>query len=169
LNTTITESEPSLQAIGQFFSSDKIKFFSRPSYLLLTTASTIFISEIFIMMVMKFLPPLSALPEAILDAALLILMVFPSLYFFVFKLQNQHIEQYRRADADKDILIGELHKTLEEVKTLRGIVPVCASCKKIRDDNGFWQQVDVYLSTYSDAMISHGCCPECAEKILKTL
>ena len=144
-------------------------FFNRPSYLLFTTASTIFISEILIMMLMKFLPPLAALPEAILDAVLLILMVFPSLYFFVFKLQSQHIEQHRLAEVDKDILIAELHKALEEVKTLRGIVPVCASCKKIRDDNGFWQQVDVYLSTYSDAMISHGCCSECAERILNTL
>jgi hypothetical protein len=151
------------------FSSDNMKFFHRPSYLLLTTASTIFVSEILIMVLIKCLPPLPTLQETLLDAVLLSLMVFPSLYFFVFKLLNQYIAQQRQNEVEKDTLIAELHTALNEVKILRGIIPICASCKKIRDDKGFWQQVEVYISAHSDALFSHGCCPECAEEIIQTL
>jgi hypothetical protein len=112
---------------------------------------------------------MTTLQETLLDALLLSFMVFPSLYYFVFKLLHQYIEQQQRAKEEKDTLIAELHSALNEVKTLRGIIPICASCKKIRDDNGFWQQVEVYVSAHSDVMFSHGCCPECAEKIIESL
>ena len=59
----------------------------------------------------------------------------------------------------------ELQKALNEVKTLRGFIPICSSCKKIRDDKGFWQQVEIYISAHSDAVISHGICPECVNKL----
>ncbi len=60
--------------------------------------------------------------------------------------------------------IEELHRALGEIKTLRGIVPICASCKKIRDDKGFWSQVEVYVRDHSEAEFSHGICPECEKK-----
>ena len=52
----------------------------------------------------------------------------------------------------------------QEVKTLRGILPLCSFCKKIRDDKGYWEQVDVYIHKYSEADISHSICPECIKK-----
>lgn len=58
-----------------------------------------------------------------------------------------------------------LTQALDEVKTLRGIVPICAACKKIRDDQGYWQQVDVYLHEHTEADFSHGICPECLSKL----
>jgi DNA-binding response OmpR family regulator len=61
--------------------------------------------------------------------------------------------------------VGELLLALAEIKTLRGIVPICASCKKIRDDAGFWQQVDVYVRDHTEAEFSHGICPECMKKL----
>jgi len=57
----------------------------------------------------------------------------------------------------------ELKRAREEIKTLRGIIPICSSCKKIRDDKGYWQQVDAYLHSHTEALFSHGICPECAE------
>ena len=150
-------------------STEGIKSISRPSYLLLITAGSIFVSEILIMMVLRFVPPLPPFEEALIDAALLSFTVFPVLYFFIFRLLNQHIAQQRLTEAEKDTLIAELHTALDEVKTLRGIVPICASCKKIRDDKGFWQQVEVYVSAHSEAMFSHGSCPECTEKLNRTL
>ncbi len=60
--------------------------------------------------------------------------------------------------------IRERDEALEQIKTLRGIIPICASCKKIRDDKGYWNQVEVYVSQHSDAEFSHGLCPECFEK-----
>ena len=71
----------------------------------------------------------------------------------------------KRLEQEKDRLIAELQRALSEVKTLRGIVPICAKCKRIRDDNGFWQQVEVYVRDHSEAEFSHGLCEECCQKL----
>ncbi|MCB2183754.1 MAG: hypothetical protein KQH63_17095 [Desulfobulbaceae bacterium] len=60
--------------------------------------------------------------------------------------------------------VAKLEKALREVKTLRGILPICSYCKKIRDDEGYWDQVEVYLKKRSDADFSHGICPSCLEE-----
>lgn len=62
-------------------------------------------------------------------------------------------------------LVVELKKALEEIKTLSGFLPICASCKKIRDDRGYWNELERYISEHSEAQFSHGLCPECAEKL----
>jgi len=59
----------------------------------------------------------------------------------------------------------ELESTISEVKTLRGLLPICASCKKVRDDKGYWNQIDNYLETHSEVEFSHGLCPDCAKKL----
>ena len=60
--------------------------------------------------------------------------------------------------------IEELQRAMAEIKTLRGIVPICANCKKIRDDQGYWCQVEVYVRDHTEAQFSHGICPECIKK-----
>ena len=69
------------------------------------------------------------------------------------------------ADADKEKLIAELQKALAAIKRLQGILPICASCKRIREDNGYWTQVESYIREHSEAEFSHGICPECAKKL----
>jgi DNA-binding response OmpR family regulator len=61
--------------------------------------------------------------------------------------------------------IEELRQALDQVKTLRGIVPICANCKNIRDDQGYWNQVDVYIRDHSEAQLIHGICPDCMKKL----
>lgn len=61
--------------------------------------------------------------------------------------------------------LAELRDALDHVKTLRGIVPICASCKRIRDDQGYWKQVEAYVREHTNAEFSHGICPECAAKL----
>mgnify|MGYP001244480900 CR=1 FL=1 len=61
--------------------------------------------------------------------------------------------------------IEELRHALDQIKTLRGIVPICASCKKIRDDKGYWSQVEVYVRDHTEAQFSHGICPECMTQL----
>lgn len=63
----------------------------------------------------------------------------------------------------------ELEKALDEIKTLRGIIPICANCKKIRDDKGYWEQVEVYVSDRSEAEFSHSICPECLKVLYPKL
>ena len=70
----------------------------------------------------------------------------------------------RRLQQQLEKRNNKLQKALDEIKTLRGIIPICAWCKKIRDDEGFWEQVEDYFTERSDAMFSHGICPDCLEK-----
>lgn len=58
-----------------------------------------------------------------------------------------------------------IQEQLEEINTLRGILPICANCKKIRNDDGFWEEVDIYIDNHSMAEFSHGICAECAKKL----
>ncbi|EKD35549.1 MAG: hypothetical protein ACD_75C01861G0001, partial [uncultured bacterium] len=79
----------------------------------------------------------------------------------------------RRA-SNRDIteakeLEQELREALSKVKLLSGFIPICASCKKIRDDSGYWQQIEAYIRDRSEAEFSHGICPDCAKKLYPDL
>ncbi len=67
-----------------------------------------------------------------------------------------------QAAKERERLIAQLEKALGEVKRLSGLLPICASCKKIRDENNTWQPIEQYIHTHSEADFSHGICPECA-------
>lgn len=78
------------------------------------------------------------------------------------------IEQRRAAQknaVEREKLIQELQAALEKVKLLSGFLPICASCKKIRDDKGYWTQIEAYIREHSEAEFSHGICPECAKTL----
>ncbi len=60
---------------------------------------------------------------------------------------------------------AQLQKALDSIKTLKGLLPICSKCKKIRDDKGYWNQIETYIETYSDALFSHGLCPICVEEM----
>jgi PAS domain S-box-containing protein len=75
------------------------------------------------------------------------------------------ISRSKQAETEREKLIDELKESLSKIKTLSGLLPICASCKKIKDDNGYWHQVEVYIKENSDAEFSHGLCPECTEKL----
>ena len=75
---------------------------------------------------------------------------------------SRDITERKRTEQERESLIIELKKALEQVKTLGGLVPICASCKKIRDDKGYWNQLEKYLGEHTDAKLTHGLCPDCA-------
>lgn len=62
-------------------------------------------------------------------------------------------------------LLAQLEYSMKEIRQLRGFLPICANCKKIRDDKGYWTQVEVYISNHSNTEFSHGICPDCAQKL----
>ena len=90
-------------------------------------------------------------------------------------LQKINLEMHRemqeriRAQGEKDRLIVELKDALSKVKTLSGLLPICASCKKIRDDKGYWNQIEHYIRGHSEAEFSHSICPECARKTIEEI
>ena len=79
--------------------------------------------------------------------------------------QRSLAEAKRRAEEEKERLIVELQHALASVKTLSGLLPICAGCKKIRNDDGYWTMVETYLSEHSDAEFSHGICPDCGKEL----
>jgi HAMP domain-containing protein len=74
---------------------------------------------------------------------------------------NAMVAGRRTADDAQKLLIAELHTALGNVRLLEGLLPICASCKRIRDDRGYWNQIESYISAHADVQFSHGLCPEC--------
>ena len=77
----------------------------------------------------------------------------------------QNISARIKAENAKGELIGDLQEALDKVNLLGGLLPICASCKKIRDDKGYWNQIETYIRDHSEAEFSHGICPDCAKKL----
>jgi PAS domain S-box-containing protein len=78
---------------------------------------------------------------------------------------TRDINDLMNAQTARDKLIKELQNALADVKTLSGLVPICANCKQIRDDKGFWTQVEFYIQQRSEARFTHGICPDCMKKL----
>jgi DNA-binding response OmpR family regulator len=72
------------------------------------------------------------------------------------------ITERKAAEQEREQLIGQLQDALASIKTLRGLVPICAACKNIRDDSGYWNQLESYLHSHTEAEFSHAICPDCA-------
>lgn len=77
----------------------------------------------------------------------------------------EDITERKGAEEEREKLIRELQEAISKIKILSGLLPICASCKKIRNDQGYWEQIEIYIREHSEAEFSHGFCPECAEKL----
>ena len=98
----------------------------------------------------------------ILGAVLVpIVVILATLFLWSWSLRRQVC----RKTSQLEVTNEKLTKALAEVKQLSGFLPICASCKKIRDDKGYWNQIESYISQHSEAKFSHGICPECAKKL----
>jgi two-component system sensor histidine kinase EvgS len=95
-------------------------------------------------------------------------ILLSSFYFWNRKLAREILER-KKAEDEKEKVIAELRDAIDEIKTLRGILPICCECKKIRDDKGYWNQIELYISHHTEAEFSHGICPDCAQKLYHDL
>ncbi len=75
------------------------------------------------------------------------------------------ITQRKKAETEREQSLIELQEALADIKKLSGLVPICSSCKKIRDDKGYWNQVEAYIQDHSEARFTHGLCPDCMKKL----
>ena len=80
-------------------------------------------------------------------------------------LLNRARQAVKKQYDEKNKIATELQQTLQHVKRLQGILPICANCKKIRDDKGYWNRIESYISEHSEADFSHSICPECAKEL----
>jgi uncharacterized PurR-regulated membrane protein YhhQ (DUF165 family) len=114
-------------------------------------------------------------------------LAFPMLYGYIYiqsrrkdvNLENRPVLSILRqiAEISEELSLAQeeilrrtaaeeaLQKALSEVKTLRGLIPICAGCKSVRDDGGYWQKIETYVKEHSDAQFSHGLCPDCARRL----
>jgi len=86
-----------------------------------------------------------------------------------FRIIFSDITDLIKTKVEREKLISELQKALDEIKTLRGIIPICGYCKNIRDDRGAWDIMESYITKHSDAEFSHGICPDCLKKQMDEL
>lgn len=73
------------------------------------------------------------------------------------------ISRQKQVEAERQLLMEELMASAREVRALSGLLPICATCKRVRDDNGYWQQVEAYLAKHAEVTFSHSLCPDCAK------
>lgn len=78
---------------------------------------------------------------------------------------HNDVTERKEAELEREELIAQLNKALKDVKTLGGLIPICSSCKKIRDDKGYWNQLESYFESHSTALFSHSLCPNCMDEI----
>ena len=81
----------------------------------------------------------------------------------------EDITERKLVEKDRERLIHELKDALSEIKTLSGLIPICASCKRVRDDKGYWSQIEAYIRDHSEIDFSHGICPDCAKNLYSDL
>ena len=79
---------------------------------------------------------------------------------------SRDITARKRAEEEREHLLAELREALARVKTLTGLLPICAWCKNIRDDQGYWERIETYLAHHTDARFTHGLCPSCEKKVM---
>jgi len=79
------------------------------------------------------------------------------------------ISARKRAEEEREKLHIKLQEAFDNIKTLKGLLPICANCKNIRDDKGYWNQIEAYIRDHSDAEFSHSICPDCAKKLYPEL
>jgi nitrate/nitrite-specific signal transduction histidine kinase len=102
-----------------------------------------------------------------LERTVMVITIFVLLLMalFIFRPMVKRLQAYliarQQVENEREKLIVELREALANVKTLRGLVPICASCKKIRDDRGYWNEVEDYVAKHSEADFTHGFCPDC--------
>ncbi|MDD5286371.1 MAG: MASE3 domain-containing protein [Desulfuromonadaceae bacterium] len=90
------------------------------------------------------------------------------LIFKELSLKNESLQEEanlrKKIEFEREAVIKSLQKAMEEIKELKGILPICMHCKKIRDDSGYWSQLEIYIRDHSSADFSHGICPDCLKE-----
>jgi hypothetical protein len=123
------------------------------------------IVSVLITVVLFYISDIEIIFRYVILGAIVPLLVAPPIIIYYGKL----LLKIGKAEERLKERTAKLEKALAEIKQLGGMLPICASCKKIRDDKGYWNQIEAYISQYSEAQFSHSVCPECAQKLYPDL
>ena len=139
--------------------------YANPFRILLLVAVSMFVTEVMITFLFSLFPLMTPAQEGFLDSSLLFICIVPLIYVFFYRPFLLDIEARKKVELEKEATIVELKKAMDEIKILKGMIPICAKCKKVRDDAGYWQHIEVYIRERSEAEFSHGICPDCAKEL----
>jgi hypothetical protein len=114
------------------------------------------LSSLLIVAAFFYKPPVDSMWKVIFNRGISLFAVWVAA---LLGLQKNKIEQQR------NIILLEREKAFQEVRILKGFLPICASCKNIRDDNGYWRQIEEYIRDHSEAEFTHSICPDCAKRL----
>jgi YesN/AraC family two-component response regulator len=90
-------------------------------------------------------------------------------YLHVMPMTVKNAIERHLMEQERDKLISDLKQALSDIKTLHGLLPICARCKKIRDDKGYWNHLEKYIQEHSEAQFTHGYCPDCATELFSAI
>jgi hypothetical protein len=120
------------------------------------TVLVAFIASVFTIGVFFWKPPVAEMWKVISNRALALFVIWITASLGL---------QRKTTEENREKTVREREKALEDVRILRGFLPICASCKRIRDDQGYWTQIEGYIKANSEADFTHGICPDCAKKL----
>lgn len=132
-----------------------------PAFLLALLLLTVLASEFVVMLALARFAPSSISVYALLDAVVVTVLMFPVLLLLVVRPMRQQIAKRTATEAVLRKTINALEAASAEARSLRGLLPICASCKRIRDTQGQWDRLEHYIEAHSDASFTHSICPEC--------
>jgi hypothetical protein len=104
-------------------------------------------------------------PEVTAGTLVVTMLTLASVSWLAVRVVERTIESLRAANRQLSDRNAELKRAMAEIRILRGILPICSHCKKIRDDQGYWNQLEAYINRQTGAEFTHGICPECAKKL----
>lgn len=145
--------------------SSRDRLQDNPILRLVAVLVAISLGEYGIMVFLEHFAPSIAPHERLFDALTIGVLAFPVLVFLVIRPLQQQIAKRARTEKALRETIEALDKASAEVRYLRGLLPICASCKRIRDDGGAWTQIEQYIAANSEASFTHSICPDCAQAL----
>ena len=136
-----------------------------PAFLLALLMMMVATSEFVVMLALVRLAPSSISVYALMDAVVVTVLMFPVLLLLVVRPLRQQIARRRATEEVLRKTIRALETAAAEARSLRGLLPICASCKRIRDAGGHWDRLEHYIEAHSEASFTHSICPECTRAL----
>lgn len=132
-----------------------------PTFMMILIPSIIFFTEVLVMIILSAIPPLSTVYEALLDSTLLILFIFPVLYYLIIRPLRFFITNYQECESIHNEYIDELQKANGEIKKLQSLLPLCSKCNGIRNDKDYITEVTDYMKAHPYLTSTGALCSDC--------
>jgi hypothetical protein len=142
-----------------------LRFRDRPLFLLSIIIAVVAVGEYGVMLALAEIPFFSGRHGALIDSLVLVGLAFPALLLLVVRPLRKQIARRMENERVLRETIEELERSKSEIRQLRGLLPICASCKRIRDVGGQWALLEQYIEAHTDASVTHSICPECVRKL----